>query len=184
MKKKAITLSINLITIFIISIVVFALGIFAVRYFITSARELEEEVSISVERQINQLLVSSNEKVVLPEFRKTLHQGQRYSFALGIKNYLEQTADFNVNMRFSYAMTTKDESLYSPNIDMSRWIFESQGPFRLGDNEKKIISMPVHTIGSEPGITYVFEVEVRCNKNIELCNPYGYKQKIFVDVIK
>jgi len=40
MKKKAISLSVNLITIFIISMLVFALGIYAVRYFIGTAEEL------------------------------------------------------------------------------------------------------------------------------------------------
>ncbi|MBW2995223.1 hypothetical protein KY312_02635, partial [Candidatus Woesearchaeota archaeon] len=69
MKKKAISLSVNLITIFIISMLVFALGIFAVRYFIGTAEELEEEISLSVERQINQLFASTTDKVVLPEFR-------------------------------------------------------------------------------------------------------------------
>jgi hypothetical protein len=182
--KKGITLSINFITILIISIVIFALGMLIVRFFIGTAEDLEEEISVSTQRQVNQLLASSNEKVVLPEFRKQLKQGQRYSFALGMKNYLEQKANFTVEMQFSHAMITEDESLYSPASDMGKWIFESLGPFSLDDNEQLVISLPVQTVAAEIGISYVFDVTVTCNQSIQLCNPYGYEQKIYIDIIK
>ncbi|MBW2995402.1 hypothetical protein KY312_03540, partial [Candidatus Woesearchaeota archaeon] len=133
--------------------------------------------------QINQLFASTTDKVVLPEFRKQLKRGQSYTFALGIKNYLEQRADFNVRMSFSQALVTKDESSYQITADISKWIFEQQGPFTLNDNEQEIISLPVHAIGAEEGITYVFDVTVNCDLVTDLCNPYGYKQKIYIDII-
>jgi hypothetical protein len=181
MKKKAISLSINLITIFIISIAVFALGIFSVRHFVGTTEQLEEEISLSIENQISQLLSSTNEKVVLPEFRQEIRQGQTHSFALGIRNYLEETADFTVRMSFSTAEKQGQEVAVS--TDMGKWIFESQGPFTLLADEQKIILLPVRAVDAEKGVTYIFDVEVTCSLNTYLCNPYGYRQKIYADII-
>ena len=44
MNKKALSLSIDILTILIISILVFGLGIYAVRKFVRTSEELEEEI--------------------------------------------------------------------------------------------------------------------------------------------
>ena len=75
------------------------------------------------------------------------------------------------------------ESGYQPFADMSKWIIEKQGPFTLNDNEQKIVTLPVQAVGAEEGITYIFDVTVSCDLNTDLCNPYGYKQKIYIDII-
>jgi hypothetical protein len=182
MNSKALTLSINFIAILIISLAVFALGIYTVRYFIGTAEQVSEEISLSAERQINELLASTNEKVVLPVFRRELKSGQSYTFVLGIKNYLEQPADFTVEIGFSGA-TTGAEQEYIPSTDISKWYFEQLGPFRLADSEKKIVALPFRAINAQKGVTYVFDVKVACNLNTGLCNPYGYNQRIYLEII-
>jgi hypothetical protein len=184
MNKKAFELSMGLIVMFIMGVAVLALGLFLVKNFLTTSSELEQQISSSVEMQINTILSSTNEKVVLPEFKKQLKQGQRYIFGLGIKNYIEETADFTITMKFVNAYTTNGEVQYSPNTNIGAWYFEKQGPYTIEKDKSKLVLLPVEVKQGVVGITYVFDVDVICSVNSNLCNPYGYKQKVYVSVIK
>ena len=124
----------------------------------------------------------TNEKVVVPVFKKELRRGETYVFALGMKNYLEQESDFTVHVEFLRALASGQQRELT--IPVSKWIFETQGPFALKPGEKKIVALPVRAVGAYEDVTYVFNVYVTCTGSQQLCNPYGYSQIIEVDVIK
>lgn len=184
MNKKALSLSINILTILIISLVVLGLAVGILNQFIGRSRKVSTEISTQIEQEIQNLFAQTTQKVIVPEYRKELRRGKTYVFGLGIKNYLEENSNFRVQMSFSEAIGTKTRESYENYVaDPSEWILENQGPYNLAPNGNQIVSLPITVKEGEKGITYVFDVEVTCDGPDVLCNPYGYPQKIYIDVI-
>ncbi|MBW3011827.1 hypothetical protein KY311_01450 [Candidatus Woesearchaeota archaeon] len=180
MNKKGLELSINLITILIISIFVLALAIFALTTFVGKTKEVSEQVSAQLQAQTLELLTTSNEKTAVPVFRHELQTGGTYTFAMGIQNLLEQDYDFKVHMQFVEARAEPGKRVA---IEPEKWIFELQGPFTLEPGDKKVVALPVRAANAEKDVTYIFQVWASCNGPAALCEPYGYKQTVEVDVV-
>jgi hypothetical protein len=182
MNRRAISLSVEFVTEIIVAVAVLVLAVFALSTFIGKTSEAKEQADAQLQAQTNDLLTTTNEKVIVPIFSKELKTGETYVFVLGMKNYLEQDANFIVNMEFSHALSGGQQREIS--IPVSKWIFEKQGPFMLKKDEKKIVALPVRAVDAFEDVTYVFNAYVTCDKNPLLCNPYGRKQVIEVHVVK
>ncbi len=182
MNKKAFTLSADFLTGLIIAVVVLVLAVFALTMFIGKTLETKEQIDAQLQADTDELLTMTNEKVVIPIFKAELKTGQTYVFALGIKNYLEQASNFTVHMKFLSAYSEQQQNPVL--IPIEKWIFEKQGPYEIAPGEKKIVALPVRAVSAEENVLYVFEAYVTCTGLQALCNPYGYKQQIEVNVIR
>ena len=83
-KKGAISLSVNIMVILIISIFILGLGISFLAKLMGTGETVKDQLDAETERQLEQLLVKQGDKVALPLNKITLHRGQDHIFGVGV----------------------------------------------------------------------------------------------------
>ncbi len=164
--KKAMELPISMIVMLIISIIVFIFGITLV-YKIFRAGDIATQIDQRVQDEIMSALRQGNEIVAMPKNYAKATQGQKISFAIGIRN-IDSDSEFSVVLGLDNAYTPDDTSTISVDnfYIEDNWLgnFKEQKTGIIKKDQFKIVPI---TIKAGPNIrttesakkgTYVFNV--------------------------
>ncbi|MCK4670015.1 MAG: hypothetical protein KAT43_02335 [Nanoarchaeota archaeon] len=183
-RQGAIRLSVNLIVVIIIAL---ACVVFAFTFFLQQKEELDILTGIveqQAKQQIMKQLTQTTSKVVLPIFSADMKREETETFGLGIKNYIGYKEEFTVRISFDSAINTETKAVVDPVVNTNKFFIPKLGPYPLDDKEKEIVRIPIRVPSGTPrGLTYIFDVEVRCETENVICRPYGYVQQIEISVI-
>ena len=205
MKKGAIELSMNFLIVLIISIVIFAMGIYLTHRFFAASEAKVLVMDDQMQQEI-EAIMDQGEKVGIPFDRKTIGNKETGTFGVGILNYIDALPRvFDVYVTFNKAYdgntflcdTTSEVSCGNP----SSWIFSSQ-PIVSGKvltktlqkYEKYNFKIGFNVKNARKG-TYIFDLNVVCQHCVDTANPigtlnnadpddtaYGGPQKLYVEV--
>jgi len=175
-KKAAIELSLNFIVFIIIAVVILILGIFIFTQIFGEGKEITGKVSEDVEARLNTLLITGNEKVIIPRTFKTVGRGDIATFALGIKNK-DCARQFMIKTNFDIAVDSENILQNVNSGEIATWYFD-ESSYDIAQNDRKIVPILIRPgAGSINGWTYSFDVEVRCGNT-----EYAPLNKIYVVV--
>ncbi|MBU1622891.1 MAG: hypothetical protein KJ597_04940 [Nanoarchaeota archaeon] len=175
-KKAAIGLSMNVLVIFILSIVILAGGITLLYKFIGGAEEQQEILDQRTQQELERLLIDQGKRVALPFQTATLSRGDSHLFGIGILNIAE-SADFQVTIELAKAIDdTETEMEADPDI-VNQWMLFNDESFQIEQNQhvKELISVKVPT--TAPNGQYIFNVRVMSDNK-----QYGNTQKMYVTI--
>ena len=160
-KAKGMELQVTFLVVIIISIVIFASGLYLVRQFFKATSAFQEQIDENTAKEIERRLAESGEKVSIPINLKTFTIGDTQAFGLGVLNTLtpDKTCQvfgqtkpcnkFGIMVKFITAVdartgnpTTETTFADSEDIENS-WIPSSFPPIELIPNQLKVVSIPV-----------------------------------------
>ena len=133
--------------------------------------------------------VQRNDKVCMPEIKKTVETTKSKSFGTIINNILGRVKSFKIIVKYSIG-TLKDGS-NADSQDEKKWTFADYEQVSIKNNEYTIVEIPMRVpSGTRPG-TYVFNVNVCFDDSV---NPstkcpgshpslYSPTQQITIDVV-
>jgi hypothetical protein len=164
--KKAFELTATFLVTLILIIVIFTGSIYFTKRFFSSAEQMRAEIDQQTEAEIEALLYQEGSLVAMPKFKKAIARGQSATFGLGIRNVLDKSQDFYVDVAFTRAFKADETEIgeTSPTYIDSHWLLYSPGPYTIQNNELQMIPIlaNAHTamadkITTEKGI-YSFNV--------------------------
>ncbi len=192
--RKSMELSINFIVVMIISIVVFALGIFFVKQIYTYATKTTEDTAGQFDLQVQNLLCDARDIVCIP--KDSVEFGKEKNPYYGVViTYVGSATEQEFVLKVSpkkYVSGTNSETDISTDGTKANWIKISSGTFTIKNNgvaKKKIALTPT----SAQSGTYIFDVRV-CKLISDPCSvdssppdgiyddQYGPTQKIYLYV--
>jgi hypothetical protein len=175
-KKAAIELSLNFIVFIIIAIAILILGIFIFTQIFGEGKEITGKVSEDVEARLNTLLITGNEKTIIPGTFKTVGKGDIATFALGIKNK-DCANQFRIRTNFDIAVDSNNVQQNVESGKIATWYF-GESSYDIEQNDRKIVPILIRPdAGAVSGWTYSFDIEVYCGGQ-----PYAPLSKIYVVV--
>ncbi len=183
-KRAALGLSINLLVTVIISLVILIGGIAFLYQLIGGAEEIKTELDVRTQAELERLLIDQGKKVALPYHAATIPRGETHVFGLGILNIDESKFgdEFRLEISLSKALDeTKKEYPSPPSTDS--WLFYNPGPFTIKENQHRSEPLLVKVPKDAPQGTYIFNVQVICQGEKDLCQPYDSIKK-FTVIIK
>ena len=156
MNKKGMEMQISFIVMLILSIVVFAYGLFFVKNLFTQAGEIKAQLSEDAEKRI-ELLLDRGDRLVIPVTARDAKAGEIATYGLGILNLRGQTTTFYISIACTVALDTREMEI--PDGCDGTWTFQPD-PVTLENNGKEIIPIAIQAIGSKSRGTYGFSVKV------------------------
>jgi len=163
--KKAMELSINFIVMLIIAMALFSFGIWFAYKFFGGAEKMRTELDEQTQTQIENLLMQSNERVIIPFNSKTLDKSNSAIFGVGILNMLESPTQFTIEI-------TKDSNYCGDEINI---VPETQISFSLAPNQNIVKSFAVATTSKTRNCIYSLTIQVKVGSN-----NYGSPQKVYI----
>lgn len=139
--KKAFELSATFLVTLILIIVIFVGAIYFTQKFFATAQEMRAEIEADTEAEIEALLYQEGALVAMPKFKKSIQRGKGGTFGLGIRNILDESRNFFVDIAFTNAFTADEDLILdtSPAFIDSHWLLYSQGPYVIQNNELQMI---------------------------------------------
>jgi hypothetical protein len=167
--KKAMELSINFIVMLIIAMALFSFGIWFAYKFFGGAEQMRTDLDSQTQTQIENLLMSGNDRVVIPYNSKTLDKSNSAIFGVGILNVVGDQETFRIEII--------DEKNYIgcgyleiiPSIPISITLVNNQ-------NIVKSFGIQVKKIPQNKPCIFDLVIKVFDNEN----NLYGGPQKIYI----
>lgn len=132
MNKKAIELAVSTLVILIISIIIFGSSMYLLQKVYTGSKKIEASVDASTKREIETLLKETNDIIGIPRTTKDTSKGKPVQFELGIRNVLDDDADFGVRIEFDNGYFLNGIEI--PNVDPEFITREWLGSWRVTDN--------------------------------------------------
>ena len=147
MNKRGMELSINFIVILILSLSIFAFGIYMVRSLYGFASDIQEGVDLQTQKQVEQRLFEGGEKVAVPLNKRRIGIRDSYSFGLGILNTLGEAKSFPVQVNYKQMLTPQQKSFdadpSTPDYINNNWVRSRPFMVELDANEHKVIPLTV-----------------------------------------
>lgn len=156
-KKGAISLSINMLVVIVISLVIFGGGISLLYKLMAGAESAKAVLDQKTEAELRRLLETESKKVALPLHTAYLYPGEFHSFGLGILNIMDEETSFEITVDLSKAIDEK-EIEFAP--DVSNWLLYLEGPYTIQEHEYKFIPIGVSVPKGAKRGTYIFDVKV------------------------
>lgn len=187
MNKKGIELTVNFLVLMIIAVVVVIMSLFLFKNILGSGEDLTDTVTKDVEQRMNELLLKSDEVVMIPQFQADARTGKVHKFALGIKSETSQCgggseANYDVDVEFVIATdATNNDATLTPGLrEQARtWYFDQTQTYTIKNGERMVIGVPIMAgNGASRDWTYGFDVIVSCNGR-----EYGGLQKVYITVV-
>ena len=157
MNKKGIEMQMSFIVMLILAIVVFAFGLVFVRNLFTTAGDIKAQLSQDAEQRID-LMLDRGERLAIPITARDVKSDEVATYGLGILNLRGQQTNFYISIACTVALDNKEKDLGAEGCS-GDWTFQPD-PITLKNNEKDIIPIAVHAIGSKPKGTYGFTIKV------------------------
>jgi len=170
MNKKAITMSIGMIVMLIISVLIFIMAVTLLFKWFAGAEELKAEIDRQTKEQIMQALRIGNQLVAIPVAIQKTRRSNAVAFGIGVRN-IKDAGDFSMAIRFSGAYTPEGREICKAGQTCAEYIdekwlgnFNVIDTFRLKKNEQTVkeTSIYAHSSISEgistPRGDYAFNV--------------------------
>ncbi|NOZ80910.1 MAG: hypothetical protein GXP63_04515 [DPANN group archaeon] len=192
-KKAAIELSINFIVIIVMSVVIFAGGIFIAQKMFSGADDVLNDLDQQSVARIESLL-DDGARVAIPFKTRQASRGESAVFGIGILNILKTPTDFTIEVEFDSAYdgdTLLCDSSSNPTgctPAATSWntpddwpIYDTQ-PHTLKTNQKDVYRILVKVPDDATSGTYIFNVKVTYEDSPG--NPISYDplRKLLVNV--
>lgn len=197
MKKGAIELSLNFIIIMIISIAVFAFGVYFLKQIMSHAENTVLVWDKRTESMIEDMLDNGG-KIAIPFNSKTAPRGEMTTYGIGILNMLDENIENNFALLFRYNKYVNnddpDQGLPA-EFDPNTWpAFSEQAlPFENGNGWKKLIKpiqnnkqekflMGVKVPKDAPSGTYIYDLNITYMDGAAYIAYDNHIWKIYVNV--
>jgi len=165
--KKAMELSINFIVMLIIAMALFSFGIWFAYKFFGGAEQMRTDLDSQTQTQIENLLMSGNDRVVIPFSSKTLDKSDSSVFGVGILNVLDAAHSFTI--------TAKSKNCCQGN-NLVELVY-NDASFTLANNQNVVKAIAVKMVKNQKCICSV-DVDVKYDNN-----QYSPTQKIYIKPI-
>jgi len=194
--KRAIELSINFIVIFILAMAMFSVGVTLAYKIFGEAEQMKKNLDDRTRQQIMTMLMEGSSKVIVPIVKKEVEIGGSDVFGLGIRNDLDDLADFYLQIECDAAyeadntlICDKDTAPCTGICDkwlshMSFIAVDDFGPIEVSRNERSVEEIFV-LIPKDESIkkgTYVFNLQVCAEAECDGSNQYDTLKKLKVVV--
>jgi hypothetical protein len=98
LRKRGIELAVNFLVVFILMIVVLGLGLTLFFKLKAGTEQINQDVSEETRRQIEEVMITSGSKVMIPFVIEDIQRGKSGYFLIGIENILDQPAEFKIKV--------------------------------------------------------------------------------------
>lgn len=114
--KKGVELAVNFLVVFILMIVVLGLGLTLFFKLKAGTEKINQDVSDEMRRQIEESMISSGSKVMIPFVVKDVPVGKSGYFLIGIENVLDQPMVFHIKVAPGQADALQPNYIVSDNV--------------------------------------------------------------------
>jgi len=182
-KKASIELSVNFLVTFIITIVVFGLGIILAKQIFSGSEGLADKTFEDLDKQIGSLVCSGNEKVCLSAKQRTIERGAFGVFGLTIQNVFNEEKIFIITVTQGTYVNPGQEV---EDVDVEMGILPLERELTLAAKESDSMGIGIEVPENAPSGTYAFDVNVVFESDehdVDVTNPaYSPTRKIYVKV--
>ncbi len=144
--KKGFELTATFLVTLILIIVIFIGSLYFTKRFFSTAEQMRAEIDSKTEAEIEALLYQEGSLVAMPRFKKQVQRGKGTTFGVGIRNVLDESKDFYVDVAFTRAFTINEDIITGavPSHINSKWLLYSQGPYTIQNNELQMVPILAH----------------------------------------
>lgn len=190
--KKGFELSINFIVVLILTLVTFGGGLMLARNMFSGADDIRTKLSQQQEKQIEQMMMNNDERVVLPVNKKSIKAGSHTVVGIGVNNMLRtsDSGDASVN-NFRINVTISAVQIKDSNCDLSNWncgahpktyVNMLTTDYSIKKNDYRVIEIPVLIPSTAMRGVYVYNVNVSYKDSSENYLDYDVIKKLYVTV--
>ncbi|MEW5897087.1 MAG: hypothetical protein AB1668_05315 [Nanoarchaeota archaeon] len=178
-KQAALSLSMEVLVVIIISIVILVGGISLLYKFIGGAEDIKGELDRKTQDELERLLVDQGMRVALPLHAADVQRGENHVFGLGILNTFNSRQGFIIQIALKKVVdeTQKDITSQVNSADVIKWALYNADPIFLDPVEHRkepiLINVPKDAIKGQ----FIFSALVRANidgKDIAYGNPQTF----------
>lgn len=173
-KKAAMELSINFVVGLILGILMFSLGLVLVYNILSGTEKIKQWSLPDNFNRLAQACVEDNKKVCILNKVINLKTREHMPVGLVINNVVGEEKKFKVFVNFAKGYL-EDETEVN-NVDLTKWTFTDFNELKLENNKYEIVNIPfLVPKGTKKG-TYVFNVNVCFDSNVNPSNkcPNSY----------
>src|SRR3989338_11423300 len=120
-KQGAISLSMNLLVILIISLVILGMGVTLLYKMVGAALVEKEKLDARTKQELLRLLVDEGKKVALPLHITDLYGNEKHVFGIGILNVEAENNLFHLSIELDGAFDLKGQAI-SSEIPLQEWL--------------------------------------------------------------
>lgn len=165
-KRGALSLSVNLLVVIILSLVILSSGISLLYKFIEGAKELKVTLDAQTEAELKGWLLEEGKQVALGRHTVELYGGESYVFGLGILNIEKKSfgEEFRMEAGLAKYVDEKEEELTSEEMKekTKEWLLYNPGPHIIKENEPRAEPILVEVPKDAKKGMYIFKVAVWC----------------------
>ena len=174
MNRKGIELSVTFLVGLIMGIILLSLGMVFVFKLLEGVDDIRVIGLPSYFEAEAESCVQRNELVCVPKIKAEIETTKTTSFGVVVNNIYGDTKKFKLNVDFRGGITENNVEITS--VDINKWTFIDFNEVVLGNNENKIIEVPMRPPGGTLPGTYIFNVDVcfDTNDNPSVKCPSGY----------
>jgi len=180
MMKKAIELSLNFLVTVILALVIFGFGIRFINNLASDVDKLKDFTFDELDKQVEDLLCESTDKVCLGTTKKVIQKGDFDVFGVKIINVISDSGfddNFKVNLEVSKLIKKNNEEV-TADLDELIEVKYRDDLIKIQKNEEDDIGIGIEVKKGAPSGTYILDVWVE---------PYLSRnditlQKIYVEV--
>ena len=178
--KKGMELSINILTIMIITIAIFVMAIAFLVTMGSKADDAKAQLEEEAIRQLEQNVAPGTKVAVLRDTMK-VDPGDTVTFNIYVLNILPGTAKFDFEVSIGEAFDPRGQTI-SDSLDLTDVFIPS--PLVLEKNEHGTKKILVMVPGNKQKGRYVININVVCQENAQCPDDSydGYAHKLFLDV--
>lgn len=172
--KKAMELSINFIVILILTVVTFGGGLILAKNMFSSAGSIKDKISSQQEKQIQDMMLNTDELVVLPTNKATLNPGAHTALGLGINNVLKTGSNSNTfkvikNLSTFQPKNAADAVCFDGTswtsqtgcgADPTNFVMLIADTYTVKKNDQNVVDLSVIVPKTAKKGTYVYNIDV------------------------
>ncbi|PIN76193.1 hypothetical protein COV17_03105 [Candidatus Woesearchaeota archaeon CG10_big_fil_rev_8_21_14_0_10_36_11] len=186
-KKAAISLSMNVLVIIIISIVILVGSVAFLYKLIGGAESIKSDLDERTNQQLKQLLIDQGKRTAVYPYKVTISHANNAVFGIGVLNVDEDsTADFSLEITLTKVLDIQSvditTTLNLEDLQLNALLYTAES-FKVLQNEHKNIPVLVSIPTNYPSGTYIFNaiITVSSTDSSEQ-EQYGPSQKFYVEV--
>jgi hypothetical protein len=183
--KKGFQLAANTLVMMILGIVMFGMGLMFFTNMFQGAEKIKLNIDSRTETQIQNLLLSSGDKVAIPFDSYEILPGESATYGLGVFNILSTEGSKD---NFIFTVKCNGNAFVPGDPCPSQELFYIDEPMEVEKNKQKVILIGVKAKKGVEKKTYVYDVYV-CKEEAESCDMsvppelrYGPTQQFYVKI--
>jgi len=177
-KQGAISLSMNLLVILIISLVILGMGVTLLYKMVGTALIDKEKLDARTQQELLRLLVDEGKKVALPLHIADLYGNEKHVFGIGILNVESENNLFQLSIELDGAFDLEGNKITS-EFSPSEWLLYYQDNIKIEQSSHHIEPILVTVPGNAQKGKYLFNVKILKGSD---GSQYGNTQKFIVNV--